>query len=264
MTQPLIIARKELIDHARDVRSVALSTLYALMGPAVALLAIAQRNPGDPSAPEHRAWTLVAAVFALMAAFTGAMAPAMDTIAGERERKSLVPLIASAFSRRQVIVGKWIALSAMSIVSLTVCVVAFVLVLTIPGGRPFLSWTIVAPAVLSLGMLAAAAEILISTLCRSTKEANTYMSLFVFAIMGLAMWIAFRPPEAGGWSLVVPLLGQQRLLAAAFAGASASLVQMGLLAVQSVLLAGATAAAAVLLLGGASKLFQRDEAVYGG
>jgi len=264
LKQPLIVARKELLDHARDVRSVALSALYALMGPAITLVALAQRAPLDPASRDYLAWSMIGAVFAVMAAFTGSMAPAMDTVAGERERRSLVPLIVSSCSRGHLIVGKWIALSALSIVSLAVCVAAFALVLTTGDGRPFVAWALTAPALLSLGLLAAAAEILISTLCRSTKEANTYLSLFVFAIMGLAMWLAFRPPAADAWSRLVPMLGQQRLLASTFAGGSASLVQMGLLAIQSAWLATATAAAAVLVLGAASRLFQRDEAVYGG
>ena len=92
LMQPCVVARKELIDHARDVRSVALSALYALMGPAVMLLAFFQRGPVDASSPLTKVLPMMAAVFALMAAFTGSMAAAMDTVAGERERRSLVPL----------------------------------------------------------------------------------------------------------------------------------------------------------------------------
>jgi sodium transport system permease protein len=265
LTQPLVIARKELVDHARDVRSVALTALYSLMGPAVVLLALLQRGAAAPASGEGQPWPLMAAVFALMAAFTGSMAAAMDTIAGERERRSLVPLIVSSRSRRDLMIGKWMALSLFSTIALAINIAAFGLVLTLPdAGRPVLSWLLLAPALLSLGLLAPACEILISTICRSTKEANTYVSLLVFGIMGVAMWTAFRADAGDRWSLLVPVLGQQRLLEVGFSGSSSSVVELGLLGLQSLALTGATALVTIIVLAAASRLFQRDEAIYGG
>ena len=211
LTQSFVIARKEFVDHLRDVRSVALTALYALMGPAVVLLALLQRGAAGPAAGEGQPWALMAAVFALMAAFTGSMAAAMDTIAGERERRSLVPLIVSARSRRDLVIGKWLALSLFSTIALAINIAAFGMVLTLPDvERPVLSSLLLAPALLSLGLLAPACEILISTMCRSTKEANTYVSLLVFGIMGLAMWTAFRSDAEQGWPFLVPILGHER------------------------------------------------------
>ena len=265
LMQPFVVARKELVDHARDVRSVALSALYALMGPAMMLLAFFQRGPVDASSPLTKVLPIMAAVFALMAAFTGSMAAAMDTVAGERERRSLVPLLVTACYRLHVIIGKWIALTALSTGSLVLSVLGFALVFGPPATpRAWLSWFLAAPALLSLGMVAAALEILISTLCRSMKEANTYVSILVFGIAGVAMWMAFTPQTSLGWFSVVPMLGQQRLLASGFAGGADSLIQAGILGVQSSLLAGATALAAAVALAATVKLFERDEAVYGG
>ena len=78
------------------------------------------------------------------------------------------------------------------------------------------------------------------------------------------MWMAFTPQTSLGWFSVVPRLGHQRLLASGFAGGADSLIKAGILAVQSSLLAGATALAAAVLLAATAKLFERDEAVYGG
>ena len=259
----LIVAAKELVDHGRDRRSVALSVLYALMGPAVMALAFMRRPASDPSSAAV-VWPIMAAVFALMAAFTGSMAAAMDTVAGERERRSLVPLVISAPSRRQVVVGKWIALTVLSAASLLITMTAYRFVLggSSPGMQ-LLSSVLTAPALLALTMLAASSQLLVSTLCRSTKEANTYVSILVFLVMGLAMWIAFTP-AAPRWSSFLPLVGQQRLLTAAFSGGGDSVLTLGRMAVQSVVVALATGGAALLALHAAAKQFARDDAAYGG
>ena len=45
LTQPLIVARKEIRDHLRDTRSLVSSLFYALMGPlVVGMVAIAMRG----------------------------------------------------------------------------------------------------------------------------------------------------------------------------------------------------------------------------
>src|ERR1039458_3641612 len=46
-------------------------------------------------------------VFTLVAAFVGGMNVAMDTVAGERERQSLLPLLMNRVRRREIVVGKW-------------------------------------------------------------------------------------------------------------------------------------------------------------
>jgi sodium transport system permease protein len=235
------------------------------MGPAVVLLVLFARTNPDPAAPQ-RPWTTMAAVFAVMAAFTGAMSVATDMVAGERERRSLLPLLVSACSRRSVIIGKWLAASLFAWGSLLINVAAFGLVFAwaevVPSATP--SVVLMAPALLMLALLASALEILISTVCRNTKEANTYLSMVVFAVMAGAMWLGFRPEASQGWLHLVPLAGQQRLLGIGFAGGPSSLVQTATVAVESALLTWTTAAATALALVAAGSIFQRDEAVYGG
>src|ERR1039458_2267716 len=48
-------------------------------------------------------------VFTLVAAFVGGMNVAMDTVAGERERQSLLPLLMNRVRRREIVLGKWLA-----------------------------------------------------------------------------------------------------------------------------------------------------------
>jgi sodium transport system permease protein len=259
LTQALIIARKELVDHWRDRRAMGSSLLYALMGPAVVLLALVAR--GDGNGP----WNVMAAVFALMAAFTGAMGPATDMIAGERERRTLLPLIVSTPSRSQVIVGKWMAASLFGVLGLLTNVLGFVGVFWIYSGPPSpAAWLLVVPALLSFALFTGAVETLVSALCRSLKEANTYLSMLMFLTMALAMWMAFRPDVASSWTNVMPVAGQQHLLELAFGGKTPSSLHIAIITIQSSLLALATIATTIVALALTLVVFAREEAAYGG
>src|SRR5512139_1757686 len=102
MRDSLVVARKEIRDHRRDTRSLASTAMYALMGPAVVLLVTFSPVGGGNRRPDLL--LSMASVFALVAAFTGGMNIAMDSMAGERERRSLVPLLLNAVPRLSVVV----------------------------------------------------------------------------------------------------------------------------------------------------------------
>ena len=55
LSQALVVARKEILDGVRDVRSVISSLLYALMGPlVVGLVSIAVRPETKPQSDDCR------------------------------------------------------------------------------------------------------------------------------------------------------------------------------------------------------------------
>src|SRR5687767_4047000 len=101
----VIVARKEVLDHLRDTGSLVSGALYALMGPAVVMLVSFSRAAGEDSTADRLLGVM--SVFALVSAFTGGMNIAMDSTSGERERRSLLPLLLTPISPRDVVVGKW-------------------------------------------------------------------------------------------------------------------------------------------------------------
>ena len=111
-------------------------------------------------------------MFALVAAFVGGMNVAIDAIAGERERRSLLPLLMNRLLRRDVIFGKWFAISFFAILGLVLNLVGFAAVTALSPARLLLVALTLAP----LALFAAALELLISTWCRNIKEAHTYLS----------------------------------------------------------------------------------------
>jgi sodium transport system permease protein len=243
----LIVARKEIRDHLRDTRSLVSSTFYALMGPlVVGMVSIAVR--GEKSSAVLLS---MASVFALVATFAGGMNVAMDSIAGERERRSLLPLLMNPILRRDVILGKWLAISSFALAGVILNLLGFAIVV----GFSFTLLIAVTLALIPLVLFAASVELLISTWCRNIKEAHTYLSLVVFLPMGIGMFLVFFPHVASVW-LWLPVAGQQLLIDLLTKGAQVSLLS-------SLALSLITVSSAAALLLAAAKLLHRDEFVYG-
>jgi sodium transport system permease protein len=243
----LTVARKETIDSLRDTRSVISSLMYALMGPAVVfMVSMAVRVDA----------VLIAmmSVFTLVAAFVGGMNVAMDTIAGERERQSLLPLLMNPVRRRDIVLGKWLAVALFSIAGLILNLLGFAIVFAKVGVR--LPWLAITAGILPLALLAAAIQLLISTVCRAAKEAQTYLSMLVFLPMGLGMFQVFFPAAARGWFAFLPVVGQQLQLERWIKGGGASLGAAAALGCF-------TAGLALLVLEVAANRLHRDEIVYG-
>jgi len=249
----LIVARKEAVDSLRDTRSVISSLLYALMGPAVVfMVSRAVRVDG----------VLIGmmSVFTLVAAFVGGMNVAMDTVAGERERQSLLPLLMNPVRRREIVLGKWLAVGLFSAAGLILNLAGFAMVFAcggvhLPVSAPRLLLA-VAAGILPLALLAASIQLLISTVCRAAKEAQTYLSMLVFLPMGLGMFQVFFPAAARGWFAFVPVMGQQLQLERWLKGGAAPFGPAAALGCF-------TGALALLILELAANRLHRDEIVYG-
>ena len=254
----LVVARKEILDGLRDFRSVLSSVLYALMGPlVVGLVSLG----GGMGTKQGGAAVLAAmmSVFTLVAAFVGGMNVAMDTVAGERERRSLLPLLLNPVRRLDIVLGKWLAVSLFAIggfmLNLLGCAVIFASL-----GMHFDEWPRLLPAILlglfPLPLLAASLQLLISTVCRAVKEAQTYLSLIVFLPMGIGMFIVFFPTARRAWWAFLPLVGQQLQLELLASGKQVHLLQPIVLGLSTVILA-------ILVLMLAANRLQRDEIIYG-
>ena len=129
LSPTLVVARKEAIDSLRDTRSVISSLMYALMGPAVIFMV---------SMAVHVDAVLIGmmSVFTLVAAFVGGMNVAMDTVAGERERRSLLPLLMNPVRRREIVLGKWLAVGLFSFAGLILNLAGFAIVFASAGMAP--------------------------------------------------------------------------------------------------------------------------------
>ena len=249
--QSLIVARKEIVDHVRDWRSLASGMLYTLMGPFVVMVvSFSGAGGGQP------AFLLsMLSVFALVSAFTGGMAVAIDITAGERERRSLLPLFLTPIAGRDLAVGKWLAVCAFALGALMINIAGVAVVPALrasapltTNAAPLASWVLLGLA--PLACFAAALELMASAACRTSKEAHTWLMFAVFVPMLIGMFLVFFPVSTNGW-LAVPVVGQQLIVERALRGAPAPLLY-------GLTLALVTAAATWPALAGVAWVLNRD------
>jgi sodium transport system permease protein len=253
----LVIASKEILDHLRDARSVLSSLLFALMGPLV--VGLVSLAPGIKGAAESPIAGMMS-VFTLVAAFSGGMNIAIDTIAGERERRSLIPLLLNPVARADIALGKWLAVGLFALAGLLINLLGSGVVFLTSGMRLYTPWPRLALAmvlgVLPLALLAASIQLSLSTFCRAMKEAQTYLSMLIFLPMGIGMLLVFFPAARKPSFGFLPLLGQQLHLQRLMDGRDVPLLQ----AIVSGYLTLVLASGLVLL---SSRRLQRDEIIYG-
>jgi sodium transport system permease protein len=189
-------------------------------------------------------------VFLLMAAFLGGMHVAIDTMAGERERGSLEPLVITPVSRVGLVVGKWLATLCLSALGFSTTVLGFMLFMRwVPledlglraslGSRELLGLLGVFAPLLAFS---SALQMLVSTFARSFKEAQSYLSLMMLFPSVPGMILSFNPFKTRPWMTAVPTLGQQLLASRVMRGEPFHMALYSLAAVSTL------AAAAVCLL----------------
>ena len=258
MIAPLTIARQELRHHFRDTRSLASNLLYASMGPGVVLL-VSFSTAGQSS---RRAALLLsmASVFALVTAASGGMNLAMDAMAGERERRSLVPLLLTPVSRLNLVVGKWMAVSALGLTALSLTIAGFLAVVL---WRAPVGWIVLAQlgvwvllGLIPLALSGAAVDLWLAAHSRTTQEAHGWLSIAVFVPMLAGMLLVFFPGWIGNWWFVAPIIGQQALVTRTLAGEPTSLLQ-------AIVLATVTLAALVPALIATRRALEKDDVLAG-
>lgn len=157
---------------------------------------------------------------------TGAIYPAIDMTAGEKERGTMETLLISPAERTEIVAGKFLATTCFSFgtalwnVALMLVAVA-VAPLLAPGlfGHGLISLAGLAACILAavpLALLFAALALSLGVFARSTKEGNYYMVPLFFVVLPLAYWSMTPGIELGAFTRWVPvanaLLFQQRLL----------------------------------------------------
>lgn len=213
----------------------------------------------DLATPEQRAANLLEMVvmFIIMSAFVGCMYLAMDATAGERERKSLEPLLTLPVPRWALVGGKFIAattygLLAALLTTATVVIAMNNVPLELLGVRVQLTPPTVLRLLLvtlPLAPLAAALQLAISSAATSIKEAQTWLSMTLFLPMIPGMIMSIRPMNPEPWMALVPVLGQQVLSSSALRGEPLPPMEMAMASVSIATLTALTLGVLVVLFG---------------
>jgi sodium transport system permease protein len=215
----------------------------------------------DVSTPATRSVLILGTLsyLILLTMLMGGMYLAIDATAGERERGSLEPLLTVPVPRQRLIYGKILATCAYMILSLTLTVAAFAIVLRFTGLERFGMSVNFAPVValkvilltLPLVPLGAALMTLVAAYTRSYREAQTWLALLLLVPtvpLAFAGLLGLRPQRA---LMAVPSLSQHFLIT--------SLLRAEELPPKWVALSvGVTLAVAALLILAAGRLYRRE------
>ncbi len=187
----------------------------------------------DLSTPKSRA--ILAMIFLpyvlMITAFTGATHLAMDTTAGEKERKSLEPLLINPVPRWQIMSGKMITTMVFAMASLALTLIAFRIVLPfLPVGAFGMDLTLGLNTLLMIllvispvAILAAALLTLLASFAKSYREAQSYMGLVILIPMIPSLIFMANPIKAEAWMMMIPLFSQNILIGEIIRGESVML-----------------------------------------
>jgi sodium transport system permease protein len=156
----------------------------------------------------------------LLLAFIGGMQLAVDATAGERERQSLEPLLATPASREAILSGKILATAAFTLLSVVITLVMYRVVFALlPSQRMDLSLAVPLDALLRLlvvilptVLLGATVLTALAAFARSHREAQGYLPLLIFMPMLPTLYLMVAPVKTQAWMLAVPFLGQNQLI----------------------------------------------------
>ena len=231
------------LDNSRDVADKQVNRTRALLeqyGRSIGTLRLLARGVDpraltpvelqvdDLSTPRSRSGQLLAMVpyFFLFAAILGAFYLAIDTTAGERERGSLEPLLATAAPRAALVLGKLAAVALFSSVSLGLDVVAlWACHGLIPAEKlgiaiGFGAGTALAAFLLCLPFASFAAALLsvVASFTKSYKEAQTWLSFIMMVPLVPVLALLLYPAPPAAWMMMLPSLSQDVLVSALIKG----------------------------------------------
>jgi len=201
--------------------------------------------------------------FVIMAAFVCGMGVAVDATAGERERKSLEPLLVNPVPRYIIVTGKWMAAVLFSAVGLVlVMVLNFFSLGLVPLEEVGIVFNIgsleiigVLMTTLPLALFAPSIQIFIGIFAKSFKDAQAYLSFIMMLPMVPFFYNMFNTQDREFWMSFVPMLGQHMLLTDVVRGETPAIVDF--------LTAGvALFLYSMIFLYGAAQLFKKERIIF--
>jgi sodium transport system permease protein len=153
-------------------------------------------------------------------AFFCGMSAAVDSTAGERERRSMEVLMAQPARAWEIVTGKWLMAATLAMVGLTLeLMLAHGVLSWLPLEELGMSWSLSALDValvclvaLPLALLAAALQIALAMNAKSFKEAQSTLSMVLLLPMLPGVVVSMMDLKTSLWMYAVPMLSNQTLL----------------------------------------------------
>jgi sodium transport system permease protein len=158
--------------------------------------------------------------FLFFPAFICGLSAAVDSTAGERERRSLEVLMAQPIRTWELVTGKWLAAAALAIVGITLeLMLAHAILSWMPLEEIGMTWRVgwgrlllVCLASVPLSLCAAGMQIAVAMNARSFKEAQSVLSIVMLVPMLPGLAVSMLELKTASWMYLVPMLSNQTLL----------------------------------------------------
>ena len=158
--------------------------------------------------------------FLFFPAFICGLSAAVDSTAGERERRSLEVLMSQPAHAWELVAGKWLAAGSLAVIGITLeLFLAHAILSWLPLEEIGMSWRVttadlllVCIASVPLSLLAAGLQIAVAMNAKSFKEAQSVLSFVLLVPMIPGIAVSMLELKTTLWMYAVPMLSNQTLL----------------------------------------------------
>ncbi len=180
-------------------------------------LRVSDRDLATPEARRGQALAFLPYLL-ILTSFLGGAYLVIDATAGERERQSLEPLLATPAARGTIMSGKILAACSFGILSLVLTLAAFKLSFQFAPGLGIkldvTFWAIarILLVLLPIVLIGTCLLTLIAAGAKSVKEAQSYMSVLMLLPIIPTVILLVNPVKNQLWMLTVPFLAQNQMI----------------------------------------------------
>ena len=174
----------------------------------------------DLATPESRTGQALAFLpyLLILSGFLGGAYLVIDATAGERERQSLEPLLATPAARGLIMSGKILAACSFGMLTLLLTLLSFKAAFMLApslGIKLSLSWLQIAQMLLVLVPIVLIGTGLLTVIAagaKSVKEAQSYMSILMMLPILPTVILMVNPMKNALWQFAVPFLAQNQMI----------------------------------------------------
>lgn len=230
-------------------------TRLLLRGVSPEILQTLRIDTSDLATPEAKGSMALMFIpyFLIIGTFLGGAYVAMDATAGERERQSLEPLLATSAAREAIMSAKLTAAAVYGILSTLLTLIMFMLVFALLAKTGIgLSITLSGMTTIKLiaicipvAVLGATLVTFLSARAKSMKEAQSHMSYLMLIPMLPMVFLMVNPTKDKWWQMLVPILGENQLLMRILRGEAVNMIEWTLCITSTLAIAALLGALAV-------------------
>ncbi|HEY9076120.1 MAG TPA: ABC transporter permease [Anaerolineaceae bacterium] len=261
------IERVENLLSAYQSQTAAMRLMARGISPALTRVLVVEQVDVSTEASRGLQFLNTLPYFLILSIFVGGSAVIIDATAGERERRSLEPLLINPVPRWEFVIAKMLASIPFVLAVLIITLAAMAVIFNVVPVEKMIGFrlgidtaSLIKIFILCLPMvlLASALQMIITTFARTYKEAQTYVQWLplVPALPGIGLTFLTVKPEL--WIMLIPTFGQQVLINQFLRGEPVAAANVIVSSLVTLAVAGVLVAVAIRLYNRENILFRKD------